>query len=187
FLAHNGEINTITGNANWMAAREAVLECAALGDVNLRPVLEPGNSDSGMLDNALELLTLAGRDVRHAMMILVPEVWERISGLEPARRDFYRYHSTLMEPWDGPAAIVFTDGRWVGATLDRNGLRPMRYLLTEDGFVIAGSEVGIVRVEPERVIERGRLGPGQMLAVDVEDGRAMHDAEIKAEFSARQP
>ena len=187
FLAHNGEINTITGNANWMAAREATLECAALGDVDLRPVLEPGNSDSGMLDNALELLTLAGRDVRHAMMMLVPEVWERISGLDPARRDFYRYHSTLVEPWDGPAAIVFTDGRWVGATLDRNGLRPMRYLLTEDGFVIAGSEVGIVSVEPQRVIERGRLGPGQMLAVDVEEGRVMHDAEIKAEFSARQP
>ncbi|MFS8664980.1 MAG: glutamate synthase subunit alpha, partial [Limnochordales bacterium] len=186
-LAHNGEINTITGNAHWMAAREAALEGAALGDVDLRPVLEPGGSDSGKLDNALELLTLAGRDVRHALMMLVPEAWEGVRGKDEARRDFFRYHSCLMEPWDGPAAIVFADGRWVGAALDRNGLRPMRYGLTEDGLVIAGSEVGIADVDPAQVVERGRLGPGQMLAVDVETGRFLRDDEIKAEFSAARP
>nr|MBO2477930.1 glutamate synthase large subunit [Bacillota bacterium] len=186
-LAHNGEINTIHGNANWMAAREAALRSDALGDVDLRPVLEAGHSDSGMLDNAVELLTLAGRDVRHVLMMLIPEAWEGIAGMDQARRDFYRYHSCLTEPWDGPAAIVFSDGRWVGARLDRNGLRPLRYILTEDGFVIAGSEVGIASIEPERVVERGRLGPGQMIAVDLEAERVYKDQDIKAEIATRKP
>ena len=186
-LAHNGEINTIHGNANWMAAREALLECPELGDVDLRPVLEAGHSDSGMLDNAAELLTLAGRDVRHVLMMLIPEAWEGISGMAPERRDFYRYHACLTEPWDGPAAIAFSDGRWVGARLDRNGLRPMRYIVTEDGLVVAGSEVGIASVAPEHVLERGRLGPGQMIAVDVETGRFLRDADIKAEITGGKP
>src|SRR5690606_34979940 len=138
-LAHNGEINTIRGNINWMAAREAVLRCEDLGDVDLRPVLEADTSDSGMLDNALELLTLAGRDIRHALMLLIPEAWEGVAGMDATRKDFYRYHSALSEPWDGPAAVAFADGRWVGAALDRNGLRPMRYIVTDDGLVIAGS------------------------------------------------
>lgn len=186
-LAHNGEINTILGNARWMAAREAALRCEALGDVDLRPVLERGGSDSGMLDNALELLTLAGRDVRHAVMMLMPEAWEGVSGQDAAVRAFYRYHSALMEPWDGPAAIAFSDGRWVGAALDRNGLRPLRYLRTGDGLVVAGSEAGMVPVDPRTVVERGKLGPGQMIAVDVEEGRFLHNGEIKAEISTRRP
>ena len=187
FLAHNGEINTIRGNANWMAAREAALRSEAFGEFDFRPVLEEGNSDSGMLDNAVELLTLAGRDVRHVMAMVIPEAWEGVSGKADALKDFYRFHSALTEPWDGPAAVAFTDGRWVGAALDRNGLRPLRYLVTNDGLVVAGSEAGIVPVDAHRVIERGRLGPGQMIAVDVENGRFLRNHEIKAELSGRQP
>ena len=186
-LAHNGEINTIRGNINWMAAREAVLRCEDLGDVDLRPVLEADTSDSGMLDNALELLTLAGRDIRHALMLLIPEAWEGVAGMDATRKDFYRYHSALSEPWDGPAAVAFADGRWVGAALDRNGLRPMRYIVTDDGLVIAGSEVGMVQVDPAHVVERGKLGPGQMIAVDVEEGRLLHNDANKAEICGRRP
>ncbi|MFQ5794688.1 MAG: glutamate synthase large subunit [Candidatus Bipolaricaulia bacterium] len=180
-LCHNGEINTLQGNVNWMGAREAELASSIWGDAvqELRPIIDPSGSDSAMLDNVLELLVLSGRDIRHALMMLIPEAWQYIAEMDPAWKAFYQYHSCLMEPWDGPAAVTFTDGRVVGTTLDRNGLRPVRYAVTQDGFVISASEVGVVELNPSRVIRKEKLGPGQMIAVDTAAGVFLENGQIK--------
>ncbi|HEX2031667.1 MAG TPA: glutamate synthase-related protein [Actinomycetota bacterium] len=184
-LCHNGEINTIAGNVNLMRAREGRLGDAAPAPRELlRPVVDASGSDSAMLDNALELLVRGGRDVRHAMAMLVPEAWEEVRGLDPGLRDFYRYHACLMEPWDGPAGLVFTDGVRVGASLDRNGLRPLRYAVSSEGLVACASEAGAVEL-PGRV-RRGKLGPGQMLCVDPAAG-VLEDRELKAALARRRP
>ncbi|HVE62476.1 MAG TPA: glutamate synthase-related protein [Mycobacteriales bacterium] len=187
FLCHNGEINTIQGNVNWMAAREGSLGTGDLIDEELvRPVIEPDGSDSAMLDNAVELLVRGGRDVRHAMAMLVPEAWEEAGHLPGPVRDFYAYHAGLTEPWDGPAGLVFTDGLRVGACLDRNGLRPLRYAVCEDGLVVCSSEAGVVPLDDHGAVRRGRLGPGQMICVDPVDG-FQEDAAIKSWLADRGP
>jgi glutamate synthase (ferredoxin) len=189
FLAHNGEINTIQGNRNWMTAREGELATSRWGRraEHLRPIIQPGGSDSTSLDNGLELLVQSGRDVLHAMAMLVPEAWENVPDLDEARRAFYQYHACLTEPWDGPAGVAFTDGTIAAATLDRNGLRPQRYYLTADGRLMVGSEVGMLEVPERDVVKKGRLGPGQMIAVDTSKGRVLTNDEIKAELVARRP
>ena len=189
YLCHNGEINTVRGNINWMHAREKVL-CSELFGDDLKktlPVIAPGGSDSSSLDNAVELLTLAGRSLPHVMAMLIPEAWDADSTMRPEKKAFYEYHASLMEPWDGPAAIAFTDGRSIGATLDRNGLRPARYLVTHDGLVILGSEAGVLPVKPEEVKFKGRLQPGRMLLVDTVEGRIIPDEELKERLASRQP
>lgn len=188
-LCHNGEINTLQGNVNWMRAREPELASPVWGDQieRLIPVIDPDGSDSAMLDNVLELVVRSGRDIRHAMLMLVPEAWELIPDIDSARRAFYRYHACLSEPWDGPAALTFTDGRIVGTTLDRNGLRPVRWILTDEGLVYVGSEVGAIPIETERIMRKGRLGPGQMIAVDIQTGRLWLNDEIKEHFAAQRP
>jgi glutamate synthase (ferredoxin) len=188
-LGHNGEINTLQGNVNWMLARAGDLATgpwASLGDA-LHPVVDPETSDSGMLDNVVELLQLSGRDLRQVMMMLIPEAWEGAPDVPPDRRAFYRYHACLTEPWDGPAAVVFGDGRLFGAILDRNGLRPMRYTITDDGLVLAASEAGVLDVDPARVHKYGKLGPGDILCVDVAAGTVMESPAVKAEVCARRP
>jgi glutamate synthase domain-containing protein 2/glutamate synthase domain-containing protein 1/glutamate synthase domain-containing protein 3 len=187
-LAHNGEINTLNGNLNWTYARERELRSPVWrGDVDrLRPLILPDGSDSAMLDNVLEALVLSGRDVRHAFMMLVPEPWEQMPHMDPEVRAFYEYHACLTEPWDGPAALAFTDGAVVGATLDRNGLRPARYAVTDDGLCLMASEVGVLALPPERVVRKGRLGPGRMIAVDTRQGRLLDNEAIKADFATRQ-
>ena len=160
-IAHNGEINTVQGNRNWMRARQSQLESDVLGDIRtILPINTPGASDSASFDEVVELLNLAGRSLPHAMMMMVPEAYENQTDVDPARRAFYEYHSMLMEPWDGPAALVFTDGSLVGATLDRNGLRPGRYLVTDDGLVVLASEIGVLDIDPSKVVRKGRLRPG---------------------------
>ena len=193
-LSHNGEINTVQGNANWMRARHAVLDLpagflpdAVEGPAALIPALDERGSDSAMLDNALELLVMAGRDVRHALAMLVPEAWEKIADMSPALRAFYQYHACLVEPWDGPAALTFSDGRVVGTALDRNGLRPARYIVTDDGLVVSGSEVGAVTIEEARIVHKGKLGPGQMIAVDTATGRFFTDEDVKEYLAAQRP
>ncbi len=190
-ICHNGEINTLQGNVNWMQARAHDLAHPYWGDdVNdLNPIIGLDGSDSGMLDNALELLVRSGRDVRHALMMMVPEAWERLpeEEIRPERRAFYQYHSALMEPWDGPAAVTYTDGRIVGTILDRNGLRPARYVILDNGFVISASEVGSVNYDESRVIKKGRLGPGQIFCVDTTRGLVMNDEEITRYFANRKP
>jgi glutamate synthase (NADPH/NADH) large chain len=187
-IAHNGEINTVQGNRNWMRARQSQLESELLGDVEpLLPIVTPGASDSASFDEVVELLSLSGRSLPHAIMMMVPEAWENQTDLDDERRDFYEYHSMLMEPWDGPAAIVFTDGSLVGATLDRNGLRPGRYLITDDGLVVLASEIGVLGIDPARVVRKGRLRPGQMFLVDTKAGRIIDDSEIKADLSGSEP
>jgi glutamate synthase (ferredoxin) len=187
FLCHNGEINTIAGNVNWMSAREGSLGTGDLIEEELvRPVIEPDGSDSAMLDNAVELLVRAGRDVRHVMAMLVPEAWEDAEHLAEPVREFYAYHAGLTEPWDGPAGLVFTDGERVGACLDRNGLRPLRYAVSSDGYVVCSSEAGVVDLTGRGTVTRGRLGPGQMICVDPRFG-FQTDAEIKAWLAARRP
>ncbi|MEL7058435.1 MAG: glutamate synthase large subunit [Acidobacteriota bacterium] len=187
-LAHNGEINTIQGNLNWMRARESQLACEALEPLDqVMPVLDATASDSAMLDQMLELLVLAGRDPLHALAILMPEASRDRSEKDPELRAFYDYHATLLEPWDGPAAVVYTDGRLVAAGLDRNGLRPQRWWRTRDGLLIAGSEAGMVHVPDDDVVEKGRLGPGEMLAVDLGEGRLLRDAEIKHRLATARP
>jgi glutamate synthase (NADPH/NADH) large chain len=187
-VAHNGEINTVQGNRNWMRARQSQLESELLGDIGpILPINTPGASDSASFDEVVELLNLGGRSLPHAMMMMVPEAYENQVDIDPVRRDFYEYHSMLMEPWDGPAALVFTDGSLVGATLDRNGLRPGRYLITDDGLVVLASEIGVLDIEPGRVVRKGRLRPGKMFLVDTEAGRLIEDDEIKAELAASQP
>src|SRR5215212_8196622 len=189
YIAHNGEVNTIRGNINWMWARESRLHSGLFGEdlEKLSPVILPGQSDSASFDNALELLHLAGRSLPHAVAMMIPEAWENDGLMDPERRAFYQYHSALMEPWDGPAAVAFTDGRIVGATLDRNGLRPARYSVMKDGRVIMASEDGALRVPAEDVIERWRLHFFFMLAVDTERHEPLHDEDAKRPFFGRQP
>jgi len=191
FLGHNGEINTLKGNRNWMAAREAELSSTRWGAElrELFPIVQPGGSDSMSLDNVLELFVMSGRDILQSMMMLVPDAWQgmRDIDIDPQVRAFYQYHATLMEPWDGPAALTFTDGVIVGATLDRNGLRPARYWVTKDRTVIMASEVGVVEVDPAHIVEKGRLGPGHVFAVDTSRKRLLRNEEIKREYAAVAP
>ena len=189
YVCHNGEINTVRGNVNWMNARESVLASDQFGDdiKKIFPVIQAGNSDTGSLDNAVEMLTLAGRSLPHVMAMLIPEAWDADSTMLDEKRAFYEYHASLMEPWDGPAAVAFTDGKWIGATLDRNGLRPARYLVTKDHQLILASETGVLPVKPEDVEYKGRLQPGKMLLVNLEEGRIVPDEEIKHTLSSRQP
>ena len=188
-LGHNGEINTLLGNQNWMRAREPELKSPVWGaDIQkLIPVIQPGGSDSAKLDNALELLVMSGFDILHAMTMLVPEAWQQMPVMDPDLRAFYEFQACLSEPWDGPAALAFTDGRIVGATLDRNGLRPARYKVMKDGLVVLGSEVGIVELDDAAVIESGRLGPGKMLAVDTVNKILLTDEVIKRRLAHQQP
>ena len=187
FLCHNGEINTIQGNVNWMRAREGRLGAEDLAPEELlSPVIDETGSDSAMLDNALELLVRGGRDIRHALTMLVPEAWEQFD-VDPALRDFYRYHAALMEPWDGPAALIFTDGERVGATLDRNGLRPLRYAVCEDGLIACASEAGAVDLAGHGLVRRGKLGPGEMIAVDPLAEGLEENAAIKARLANQAP
>jgi glutamate synthase domain-containing protein 2/glutamate synthase domain-containing protein 1/glutamate synthase domain-containing protein 3 len=188
-VAHNGEINTLSGNINRMRAREAMMSAPALGDDldDIHPVLVPGGSDSAMFDNALELLVQAGRSLPHAMMMMIPEAFGPAYHISTDKRAFYEYHSAIMEPWDGPAAMVFTDGRLVGGTLDRNGLRPARYVITTDGLVVLASEVGVIEFPPDRIRQKGRLQPGKMFLVDTVEGRIIVDNEIKSKIARQKP
>src|SRR5579883_2582846 len=188
-ICRNGEINTVRGNVNWMHARESVLKSELFGEAFEKtfPVIRPGLSDTGSLDNAVEMLTLAGRDLPHVMAMLIPEAWDADSTMPAEKRAFYEYHASLMEPWDGPAAVAFTDGRMIGATLDRNGLRPARYLVTHDDLVIMASETGVLPFKPEEIEFKGRLQPGRMLLVDTREGRIVPDEEIKQRLAGRQP
>ncbi|MGA9777677.1 MAG: glutamate synthase large subunit [Limisphaerales bacterium] len=189
YLAHNGEINTLRGNINWMHAAQSNFASELFGDDirKIVPVINTDGSDSAMFDNCLELLVMAGRELPHAMMMMIPEPWENHESMDPERRAFYEYHSCLMEPWDGPASIAFTDGKVIGACLDRNGLRPSRYYVTNDDLVIMASEAGVLPVEPERVLQKGRLQPGRMFLVDIEQGRIVADEELKNKFARAQP
>ena len=188
-LCHNGEINTVRGNINWMAARKATMSSKILGDDldKLWPLIGDGASDSATFDNALELLVAGGYSLAHAMMMMIPEAWNNNKLMDPARRAFYEYNAALMEPWDGPAAIAFTDGRQVGATLDRNGLRPARYMVTSDDLVIMGSEDGVLPVSDDNVVQKWRLQPGKMLLIDLEEGRIIGDEELKASLASKHP
>ena len=189
YIAHNGEINTLRGNINWMRARESKFHSRFFGPElqKILPVIDTDTSDSGMFDNVLEVLTLTGRSLAHAVMMMIPEPWTGHESMSEEKKAFYKYHSCLMEPWDGPAAIAFTDGIRIGAVLDRNGLRPARYYVTKDGFVIMASEVGVVNVPPDKVLRKGRVQPGQMLLVDTEVGRLVDDEEIKRQVTSQYP
>ena len=188
-IAHNGEINTLRGNVNWMAARRQSMSSELLGeDLNkIWPLIGEGNSDSASFDNALELLVMGGYSLVHAMMLLIPEAWAGNPLMDEKRRAFYEYHSALMEPWDGPAAVAFTDGRQIGATLDRNGLRPARYLITDDDYVVMASEMGVLTIPENKIIKKWRLQPGKMFLIDMEQGRIIDDSEIKAQLSEKAP
>jgi len=189
YIAHNGEINTVMGNRNWMRARESQLVTDLIpGDLErLFPICTPGASDSASFDEVLELLHLGGRSLPHAVLMMIPEAWENNPSMDPARRAFYEFHAALMEPWDGPASITFTDGTLVGAVLDRNGLRPSRYWVTDDGLVVMASEVGVLDIDPSTVVRKGRLQPGRMFLVDIRQGRIVEDSEIKAALAAEHP
>jgi glutamate synthase (ferredoxin) len=188
-IAHNGEINTVRGNQNWMRARQTLFESPLFGDdiKKLFPVIPDGMSDSAAFDCALELLHATGRSLPHAIMMMIPAAWDGHETMPDDEKAFYEYHACLMEPWDGPASIAFTDGTVIGAVLDRNGLRPSRYTVTKDGFVIMGSETGVLQIDPANVLEKGRLQPGRMFLVDTAQGRIIADEEIKAGFARRQP
>ncbi|HWS57065.1 MAG TPA: glutamate synthase large subunit, partial [Actinotalea sp.] len=187
-LAHNGEINTVRGNRNWMSARQSTLGSDLLGDLDpLKPICTEGGSDSGTFDEVLELLHLAGRSMPHAVLMMIPEAWENHAEMDPDRRAFYEYHATLMEPWDGPASLAFTDGTVIGAVLDRNGLRPGRYWVTDDGLVVLASEAGVLDLDPATVVRKGRLEPGRMFLVDTGAGRIVGDDEIKSQLAAQRP
>ncbi|MEU0646599.1 glutamate synthase large subunit [Streptomyces umbrinus] len=190
FVAHNGEINTVKGNRNWMVARESQLVSDLFGDKGLDrvfPICTPDASDSASFDEVLELLHLGGRSLPHSVLMMIPEAWENHDSMDPARRAFYQFHSTMMEPWDGPACVTFTDGKQVGAVLDRNGLRPGRYWVTDDGLVVLGSEVGVLDIDPAKVVRKGRLQPGRMFLVDTVEHRIIEDDEIKAGLAAENP
>ena len=189
YIAHNGEINTLRGNVNWMHARQSLLSSPLFGDdlKKLFPIIAPDGSDSANFDNAVELLLQSGRTLPHVMAMLIPEAWAGNPHMKPEKRAFYEYHACLMEPWDGPAAIAFTDGRVIGATLDRNGLRPGRYVVTKDDLVVMASEAGVLDVAPEQVKRKGRLQPGKMFLVDTVEGRIISDKEIKQTLAARRP
>ncbi len=188
-ICHNGEINTLRGNLNWMAARRGAMQSGVFGDdlQKLWPLIAEGQSDSASFDNALELLVQSGYSLAHAMMMLIPEAWEGNALMDAQRRAFYEYHAALMEPWDGPAAMCFTDGRQIGATLDRNGLRPARYIITEDGLVVLCSEMGVLPIPEDKIVRKWRLQPGKMLLIDPAQGRIIDDAEIKAELAKKHP
>lgn len=189
FIAHNGEINTVKGNRNWMAAREALLESDLIpGDIErLFPIVDPQGSDSASFDEVLELLYLTGRSLPHSILMMIPEAWENHESMSELRKDFYRFHASLMEPWDGPACITFTDGNLIGAVLDRNGLRPSRFWITEDGLVVLASEVGVLDIPQDRVLRKGRLQPGKMFLVDLNEGRVIEDDEIKDGLASAAP
>ncbi len=195
-ISHNGEINTLRGNINWMRARESLLESPLFDDTSttlstgiqrVLPIIDEKGSDTACFDNTLELLTMAGRPIHHAVMMMIPEPWDGHESMSQEKKDFYEYHSCLMEPWDGPASIAFTDGRTIGAVLDRNGLRPSRYYVTKDDLVIMASEVGVLPIEPERVLYKGRLQPGRMFLISLEQGRIVDDAELKAKMATEKP
>ncbi len=190
FIAHNGEINTVKGNRNWMQARESQLASELFGAEQLErifPICTPDASDSASFDEVLELLHLGGRSLPHSVLMMIPEAWENHTSMDPARRAFYQYHSTLMEPWDGPACVTFTDGTQVGAVLDRNGLRPGRYWVTDEGLVVLGSEVGVLDIDPSKVVRKGRLQPGKMFLVDTVEHRIIEDDEIKNALASENP
>src|SRR6476660_2027642 len=189
YMAHNGEINTLRGNINWMHARQAMFQSEVFGnDIKKSlPVINTDGSDSAMFDNCLELLCMTGRELPHAMMMMIPAPWENHESMSPEKRAFYEYHSCLMEPWDGPASIAFTDGVRIGASLDRNGLRPSRYYVTKDDMVIMASEAGVLDIAPERVALKGRLQPGRMFLVDTEEGRIVADEELKNKYASAHP
>ena len=188
-IAHNGEINTVKGNFNWLRAREGMMQSAVLGDdlKKLYPIVYEGQSDTATFDNCLELLVNSGYSLAHAMMMMIPEAWEQHTHMDPSRRAFYEYHAAMMEPWDGPAAVAFTDGRQIGATLDRNGLRPARYLITDDDMVILASEAGTLPIPENKIVKKWRLQPGKMLLIDLEQGRIIDDAEIKSQLANSRP
>jgi len=188
YIAHNGEINALRGNINWMHARQAIFQSGQFGEdiKKLLPIINTDGSDSAMFDNCLELLVLAGRSLPHAVMMMIPEPWTNHETMSDEKKAFYEYHSCLMEPWDGPASIAFSDGKKIGAVLDRNGLRPSRYYVTKDDMVVMASEVGVLDIEPERVLEKGRLQPGRMFLIDTEEGRIVADEEIKSKISGIQ-
>ncbi len=187
-ICHNGEINTVRGNVNWMNARQSTMESPYFPDISrIFPIIPAAGSDSAALDNAISLLTMAGRSLPHVMAMLIPEAWDADTTMPAEKRAFYEFHASLMEPWDGPAAVAFTDGRVIGATLDRNGLRPARYLVTKDGLLVMASETGVLPFEAEEIEYKGRLQPGRMLLVDLEQGRIVPDEELKHELASRQP
>jgi len=190
FIAHNGEINTVQGNINWLKSKEAFFASPFFTTEELNmilPICNSKQSDSSNLDNTVELLVHAGRSLPHAMMMLIPEAWDGNEAMTQEKKDFYEYHANLMEPWDGPASITFTDGKIVGATLDRNGLRPSRFVVTDDDFVVMASEVGVIDIDPARVVSKGRLQPGKMFVVDLEQGRIISDDELKKDICSKQP
>jgi glutamate synthase (NADPH/NADH) large chain/glutamate synthase (ferredoxin) len=189
YVAHNGEINTVKGNYNWMKAREGVMSSPVLGNdlKKLYPISFANQSDTATFDNCLELLTMAGYPISHAVMMMIPEPWEQHTTMDPRRRAFYEYHAAMMEPWDGPASIVFTDGRQIGATLDRNGLRPSRYCITDDDMVIMGSESGVLPVPENKIVRKWRLQPGKMFLIDFEQGRMIDDEELKSNLANSKP
>ncbi|MFM6986232.1 MAG: glutamate synthase central domain-containing protein, partial [Hydrogenophaga sp.] len=189
YVAHNGEINTVKGNYNWMKAREGVMSSPVLGaDLQkLYPISFAGQSDTATFDNCLELLTMAGYPISQAVMMMIPEPWEQHTLMDPRRRAFYEYHAAMLEPWDGPASIVFTDGRQIGATLDRNGLRPSRYCITDDDLVIMGSESGVLPIPENKIVRKWRLQPGKMFLIDLEQGRMIDDEELKANLANSKP
>ena len=189
FLAHNGEINTVKGNRMWMTARESIMKSDLFGDdlEKLFPIIEPEKSDSASFDNALEFLVLTGKSLPHALSMLIPESWNDKNPIPPSLKAYYEYQSTLMEPWDGPASIVFSDGRYIGGTLDRNGLRPSRFVITKDDLIVMGSEVGVQIFDPEQIKEKGRLRPGKILLVDTKMGIIVPDEEVKRQLTERNP
>ncbi|MBI4483188.1 MAG: glutamate synthase subunit alpha, partial [Acidobacteria bacterium] len=188
YLAHNGEINTLRGNINWMHAREALCESELLPDLKkILPIVIEGGSDSAIFDNVLEFLVMTGRPLPHAVMMMIPEPWSGHESMSEEKKAFYEYHSSLMEPWDGPASIAFTDGTVIGAVLDRNGLRPSRYWVTKDGLVVMASEVGVLDIPPENILLKERLHPGRMFLVDTAEGRIVDDEEIKHRFASEHP
>lgn len=188
-IAHNGEINTVKGNFNWLRAREGAMQSAVLGEdlPKLYPIVYEGQSDTATFDNCLELLVMSGYSLAHAMMMMIPEAWEQHTDMDENRRAFYEYHAAMMEPWDGPAAIAFTDGRQIGALLDRNGLRPARYLITDDDMVILASEAGTLSIPEHRIVKKWRLQPGKMFLIDLQQGRIIDDAEIKSQLANTRP
>src|SRR5687767_8598444 len=188
-VAHNGEINTVKGNFNWMRAREGVMKSPVLGDdlKKLYPISFEGQSDTATFDNTLELLTMSGYPLAHAAMMMIPEAWEQHTLMDERRRAFYEYHASMLEPWDGPAAMVFTDGKQIGATLDRNGLRPARYIVTDDDLVVMASESGVLPIPENKIVKKWRLQPGRMFLIDLEQGRIVDDEELKNQFAFAKP
>ena len=186
-ICHNGEINTVRGNVNWMNARKSILKSTILGNdlKKIWPLITFGQSDSACFDNALELLTAGGYPIEHAMMLLIPEAWQNAKNMNHRKRDFYKYYSQFSEPWDGPAAVAFTDGKKIGATLDRNGLRPARYFITSDNRIILSSEMGVLRVPEKLILKKDRLRPGKMLLVDLEKGKIIQDEDLKKEMYSK--